>query len=73
MAKASYIKQKKLQELATEELGREIERTKTSVKIMEEEEKKVNKMEKQERLSYKFSEKLQFLPKNDLCENSSSF
>ena len=46
MAEASYIKQKKLQELATEELGREIERTKTSVKIMEEEEKKVNKMEK---------------------------
>lgn len=73
MAEASYIKQKKLQELATEELDREIERTKTRVKIMEEEEKKVNKMEKQERLSYKFSEKLQFLLKNDLCENSSSF
>lgn len=42
MAEASYIKQKKLQELATEELDREIERTKTRVKIVEEEEKNRN-------------------------------
>ena len=51
MAEAFYIKRKNLLEIATEELkiNRVIERAKARVKIMEGEEQKVDKIEKQER------------------------
>ena len=52
MAEASYMKQKKLQELIVEELKikMEIEQAKARVKIMEEEEQKFGEMENQEDL-----------------------
>ena len=75
MAEAFYIKRKKLQELATEELKINwgIERAKARFKVMKGEEQKVDKMEKQKFLGYKFSE--EFPPKylNYLRENSSRF
>ena len=76
-AKAPYMKQKNLQELAVEELKIkiEIEQVKTRVKIMEGGEQKFKKTANQEDLGNKHSEKLQ-LPEKDLnylCENSCRF
>ena len=67
MAEASAMKQKKLQELATEELKikMEIEQVKARVKVMEREEQKFKKMANQEDLDNELSEKLQF-PQEDL-------
>ena len=67
MAEASAMKQKKLQELATEELKikMEIEQVKARVKVMEGEEQKFKKMANQEDLDNELSEKLQF-PQEDL-------
>ena len=67
MAEASAMKQKKLQELATEELKikMEIEQLKARVKVMEGEEQKFKKMANQEDLDNELSEKLQF-PQEDL-------
>ena len=67
MAEASTMKQKKLQELATEELKikMEIEQVKARVKVMEGEEQKFKKMANQEDLDNELSEKLQF-PQEDL-------
>ena len=67
MAEASAMKQKKLQELATEELKikMEIEQLKARVKVMEGEEQKLKKMANQEDLDNELSEKLQF-PQEDL-------
>ena len=61
------MKQKKLQELATEELKikMEIEQLKARVKVMEGEEQKFKKMANQEDLDNELSEKLQF-PQEDL-------
>ena len=77
MAEASYMKQKKLQELAVEELkiNMEIEQARARVKIMEGGEQKFGEMANQEDLGNKPSEKLQ-LPEKDLnylCENSCRF
>ena len=76
MTEASYMKQKKLQELAVEELKikMEIEQAKARVKIMEGWEQKFGEMANQEDLGNK-PEKLQ-LPEKDLnyfCENSCRF
>ena len=67
MAEASAMKQKKLQELATEELKikMEIEQVKARIKVMEGEEQKFKKMANQEDLDNELSEKLQF-PQEDL-------
>ena len=77
MAEASYMKQKKLQEHAMEELKikLETEQAKARVKIMEGGEQKFGEMANQEDLGNKTSEKLQ-LPEKDLnylCENSCRF
>ena len=74
MAEAFYIKLKNLLEIATEELkiNRAIERAKARVKIMEGEEQKVDKIEKQEYLGYKFPKKFLRKDLRYLCENSRS-
>ena len=77
MTKGSYMKQKKLKELAAEKIKikMETEQAIASVKIMEGEEQKFGEMANQEDLGYKFSEKFQFPQKdlNYLCENSCRF
>ena len=77
MAETSDMKQKKLQELAAEELKikMDIEQTKARVKTTEGEEQKFEEMANQEDLDNKLSEKLQFLQEdlNYLCQNSSRF
>ena len=74
MAEASYMKQKKLQELAVEEfkIKMEIEQAKSRVKIMKGEKRKFGEITNQEDLGNKLSEKLQRPQKdlNYLCENS---
>ena len=77
MAEPSYMKQKKLQDLAAEELRIkiDIEQAKPRVKIVEGEKQKFGEMTNQKNLGNKLSEKLQFRQKdlNYLCENSGSF
>ena len=77
MTEASYLKQKKLQELSVEELKIkiEIEKAKARVKIMEGGEQKFGEMANQEDLGNKPSEKLKHPEKdlNYLCENSCRF
>ena len=60
MAEASYVKLKKLQELATEQLKikMEIEQAIARDKIIKEEEQKFGKMANQEDLGYKLSEEI---------------
>ena len=73
MVEASYIKQKKFQELAAEDLKIRMEIERAKAKIMEGDEQKFREIVKQEDLGNKLSEKFQFPQKvlNRFCENSS--